>query len=379
MKKFLLVLLVILPLAGAGAWWGWEFIHQEEKNQLSTVKVMRGNLEERVTAIGTIKPKIDVEVGAQISGQLTKIYVEVGDQVEEGQLLAEIDTEVLQAKVTASKAQIQAQKAQLKDRRAQLTLAQQRYRRQQNLYKNQAVTQEDLQQAEANFLSAQAQVEQLVAQIQQNEASLQAEEANLKYGRITAPISGTVVSLPARQGQTLNANQQAPVILTLADLSTMRVETEVSEADISRLSVGMPAFFTTLGNQNRRWQGELLRIDPTPQVQNNVVLYNAPFDVKNKNNQLLPQMTAQVFFVVAKADNALIAPLAALQRQPRGVYLAKVKTANGIEERQVKLGVNNRIEAEVISGLNEGDELVLAAVKSATRPSSPMGSPMRMR
>lgn len=379
MKKFLLVILVILPLAGAGAWWGWESIHQEEKNQLSTVKVMRGNLEERVTAIGTIKPKIDVEVGAQISGQLTKIYVEVGDQVEEGQLLAEIDTEVLEAKVTASKAQIQAQKAQLKDRRAQLTLAQQRYRRQQNLYKNQAVTQEDLQQAEANFLSAQAQVEQLVAQIQQNEASLQAEEANLKYGRITAPISGTVVSLPARQGQTLNANQQAPVILTLADLSTMRVETEVSEADISRLSVGMPAFFTTLGNQNRRWQGELLRIDPTPQVQNNVVLYNAPFDVKNKNNQLLPQMTAQVFFVVAKADNALIAPLAALQRQPRGVYLAKVKTANGIEERQVKLGVNNRIEAEVISGLNEGDELVLAAVKSATRPSSPMGSPMRMR
>lgn len=376
-KKLWLVLLAIFVVLGGATWAGLKFFSPENTQQLATAKVTRGNLEERVTAIGTIKPQVDVEVGAQISGQLTKIYVEVGDEVEEGQLLAEIDTEVLEAKVTAGKAQIKAQQAQLKDRRAQLTLAQQRFTRQQNLYKNQAVTEEELQQAEATFLSAQAQVEQLIAQIEQNQASLQAEEANLKYGRILAPINGTVVNLPARQGQTLNANQQAPVILTLADLSSMRVETEVSEADISRLKVGMPAFFTTLGNQNLRWQGKLLRIEPTPKIENNVVLYNAPFDVTNKNNQLLPQMTAQVFFVVAKADNALIAPLAALQRQPQNKYLARVKTATGIEERQVTLGVNNRIEAEVLSGLNEGDELVLTT--SSNKPVATGAMSMRMR
>ena len=134
----------------------------------------------------------------------------------------------------------------------------------------------------------------------------------------------------------------------------------MSEADISRLYVGMPAYFTTLGSQGQRWQGKLLRIEPTPVVENNVVLYNAPFDVENLEGKLLPQMTAQVFFIVAEAKNALLIPTAALQRLERNTYQATVLHSDGRQEkRQVKVGENDRIQAQILEGLNEGESLLL--------------------
>ena len=310
----------------------WFFGKNKVEQRLPTAKVTRGNLQERVTATGTLNPKNYVDVGAQISGQLVNLHVEVGSEVEAGQLLAEIDARVLEANVAASRAQLRAQAAQLRDRKAQLKLAGQHFERQKMLRKDEAVTEETVQQAEASFISSQAQVEQLEAQIEQNQSSLAADEANLEYARILAPISGTVVSINARQGQTLNANQQAPLILQIADLSKMRVETQVSEADISRLNVGMPVYFTTLGSQSDRWQGNLLRIEPTPVVENNVVLYNAPFDVENPKGKLLPQMTAQVFFIVAEAKNALLVPTAALQREGKN-YQATIFQQTGEREK----------------------------------------------
>ncbi|MBE0507179.1 MAG: efflux RND transporter periplasmic adaptor subunit [Marinospirillum sp.] len=358
-KKILLLLLVVLLVAAAI--YGWQqFKAPERSTHLPSATVTRGNLQEQVTATGTINPRNYVDVGAQISGQLLRLHVEVGDPVEAGQLLAEIDARVLEANVAASRAQLRAQAAQLRDRQAQLKLAQLHYQRQQNLRADEAVTEEALQQAEASYLSAAAQLDQLQAQIEQNQSSLAADEANLEYARILAPISGTVVSINARQGQTLNANQQAPVILQIADLSQMRVETRVSEADVSRLRVSMPAYFTTLGSQGQRWRGELLRIEPTPVIENNVVLYNAPFDVENRRNQLLPQMTAQVFFIVAETQDALLAPSAALQRLDRQRYQVTVLTPGGSQEvREVQVGVNNRIQAEILSGLQEGEILLL--------------------
>lgn len=350
-------LILLLLVAAAGAW--WFFGKNKVEQRLPTAKVTRGNLQERVTATGTLNPKNYVDVGAQISGQLVNLHVEVGSEVEAGQLLAEIDARVLEANVAASRAQLRAQAAQLRDRKAQLKLAGQHFERQKMLRKDEAVTEETVQQAEASFISSQAQVEQLEAQIEQNQSSLAADEANLEYARILAPISGTVVSINARQGQTLNANQQAPLILQIADLSKMRVETQVSEADISRLNVGMPVYFTTLGSQSDRWQGNLLRIEPTPVVENNVVLYNAPFDVDNPKGKLLPQMTAQVFFIVAEAKNALLVPTAALQREGKN-YQATILHPDGRQEvRQIKVGVNDRIQAEVLEGLNEGEALLL--------------------
>src|SRR5690606_5199909 len=137
----------------------------------------------------------------------------------------------------------------------------------------------------------------LSAEVLQAESNLKANETTLGYTRIYAPMDGTIMSLQARQGQTLNANQQAPIILRIGDLSTMTVWTQVSEADVAQLKPGMPAYFTTLGSGKQRWTGRLQQILPTPEILNNVVLYTALFDADNRDQQLLPQMTAQVFFV----------------------------------------------------------------------------------
>lgn len=371
------VALGLLALITVIGWSLWFFLQDTADLQLPTAKVSRGDLHDRVTATGSLTPINYVDVGAQVSGQLVDLHVEVGSQVEQGQLLAEIDARVLAANVAASRAQLRAQAAQLKDRQAQLKLAQLHFKRQQNLFAQQAVTEEALQQAEAGFLSSQAQVEQLQAQIEQNQSALAADEANLEYTRIVAPISGTVVSISARQGQTLNANQQAPIILQIADLTQMRVETQVSEADISRLRVGMPAYFTTLGSQGQRWHGQLVRIEPTPTVENNVVLYNAPFDVANPDGKLLPQMTAQVFFIVAEAKNALLIPTAALQGRPGQQQVSVVLPDGSQEVRSVQLGVTDRIQVEVLAGVNEGETLVLQVGRASSAAGAAMMPRMR--
>ncbi len=194
-------------------------------------------------------------------------------------------------------------------------------------------------------------------------------------------MSGTVVSITARQGQTLVASQQAPVIMQIADLDTMTVRTQVSEADISKLKVGMTAYFTTLGNPDRRRFGKLRQILPTPTLVNNVVLFDALFDVDNPDRDLMPQMTAQVFFVVGSAKNVPIVPMTALKTVRGGggarKYSVQVVGADGsIEERSVEVGVVTRTQAEIKSGLKVGDRVVLSAQAA---PPAPAGQGARPR
>ncbi|MER2554568.1 MAG: efflux RND transporter periplasmic adaptor subunit, partial [Thauera sp.] len=306
--------LILLPVLLAGGWYARTAV-LGERDPLATYQftsVQRGDIEDVVTATGTLQPRDFVDVGAQVSGQLRKIHVEVGDTVDAGQLLAEIDPTVYRARVDGSRAQLKNLRAQLRDREAQLDLAHIQLRRQRALMAEDATTKESLQTADASAKSAAAQLEALRAQIEQIESTLRADEANLQYARILSPMRGTVVSITARQGQTLNTNQQAPVVMRIADLSTMTVQTQVSEADVSRLKLGMEAYFTTLGGSGKRWQGSLEKVEPTPTVTNNVVLYNALFNVPNPDGRLMTQMTAQVFFVVAQAKGALLVPMAAL-------------------------------------------------------------------
>lgn len=412
------VLLILIPLLLAGGWYAWPRLFAK-KDGLAAYQfsaVQRGDIEDVVTATGTLQPRDYVDVGAQVSGQLKEIRVEVGDEVKAGDLLAQIDPTVYRARVDASRAQLRNLRAQLKDREAQLTLAQIQLRRQRALMAEDATTKESLQTAEASAQSAEAQLEALRAQIEQIESTLRADEANLQYARILSPMSGTVVSITARQGQTLNTNQQAPVVMRIADLSTMTVQTQVSEADISRLSIGMEAYFTTLGGAGKRWQGTLEKIEPTPTVTNNVVLYNALFDVPNPDRGLMTQMTAQVFFIVSQAKDVLLVPMAALtQGAPRapqagtppapaaaggngalrgtgqgaGQGMGPGRGGNtptsaaprqgtvkvddgrgGLEERRVELGVSNRVQAQVLSGLAEGERVVagLSVGGSGNRP-----------
>ncbi|EGI77082.1 hypothetical protein HGR_07211 [Hylemonella gracilis ATCC 19624] len=320
-----------LVLIGAG-WGGWQWWERKSNAQSSylTALVQRGDIEDVVTATGLLQPRDYVDVGAQVSGQLNKILVEVGSEVQAGQLLAEIGAEQSAARVTANRASLRAQRATLAQRQVELAKAERDLRRQKNLLADEATTAEAVQNAETTVLSTRAQIQSLEAQIEQADASMQVEEANLKYAKIYAPMAGTVVSISARQGQTLNANQSAPTILRIADLSVMTVQAQVSEADVSRLRVGMPVYFTTLGSGGQRWQSTLKKVEPTPTVTNNVVLYNALFDVPNPQRRLMSQMTAQVFFVVAQAKGVLTVPMAGLtiQRGAQGPR-AGAGSANG--------------------------------------------------
>src|SRR5580765_6828005 len=275
--------------------------------------VQRGDLEDAVTATGILQPRDYVDVGTQVSGQLKKLGVEIGSRVKAGQLIAEIDPTVYRSRVEADQAQLRTQQAQLQDKRAQLTLAEQQHQRQVNLMKDNATTQDALQTAEAALGSATAQIDVLKAQIEQTQSTLRGDEASLSYTKIYAPMSGTVVAQSAKQGQTLNANQQAPLIVRIADLSTMTVQSQVSEADVSRLRPGLPVYFTTLGDAGKRWYGKLRQINPTPETVNNVVLYDALFDVDNRDDRKSTRLTAQIFFVAAQAKNAVLVPVSALR------------------------------------------------------------------
>lgn len=356
-------------LAAAGlAWFLWLAPHNRATDYL-TAEVQRADIEDSITALGTLGPLEYVDVGTQVSGQLLRLHVELGDRVEQGQLLAEIDPTLYLARVEASTAQLENLQAQLADREAQQTLARLQAERQRSLIALDATSQESVESAEATLRSAQAQIAAIKAQIRQTESTLRGDQADLDYTRIHAPMSGTIVQQLANQGQTLNANQTAPVVVQIADLSTMTVRTQVSEADISRLEVGMPAYFSTLGRPERRWEGTLRQILPTPEVINNVVLFNALFDVSNSDGDLLPQMSAQVFFVRAAAEDALTIPVAALhQSGPASAtgnsYSVQVLGARGeAEQRQIRVGTRNRVLVEVLEGLREGEQVIIGGYK----------------
>ena len=374
-RRALIVIACLIPIIAVAAWQ----VLPPGRDTLTTVTVTRGNIENSVTALGTLQPRRYVDVGAQASGQIRKIHVEAGDQVQEGQLLVEIDPSTQKAKLDASRYAIENLKAQLQEQKAQHELARQKYQRQQRLAAGNATREEDVQTAKAELSATQARVDMFQAQILQAQASLRSDEAELGYTRIYAPMTGTVVAVDARVGQTLNAQQQTPLILRIAKLSPMTVWAEVSEADIGHVKPGMTAYFTTLSGGNRRWTSTVRQILPIPPKPLNetqgsgspnstsksgsgrVVLYTVLLDVDNSDNALMAEMTTQVFFVASQVKDALTAPVAALLgTSSTDKQIARVVGKNGrIEERQVQLGISDRLRVQVLDGLNEGDRLLI--------------------
>jgi macrolide-specific efflux system membrane fusion protein len=359
MKKALICLATVAML-GAGAYGAWRvWAAPAGRSQAPvTALVQRTDLEDTVSATGTLQPRDYVDVGTQVSGQVKTLHVEIGNVVKKGDLLAEIDPTVYLSKVDADQAQLSNLQAQLTDRQAQLKLAEQKAQRQANMMREQATTAEAVQTAQAELQSAKAQIDGIRAQIQQTRSTLRGDQANLGYTKIYAPMAGTVVTQAAKEGQTLNANQSAPIVLRIADLTTMTVQTQVSEADVARLRLGMPVYFTTLGDQRKRWYGTLRQIYPTPEVVNNVVLYDALFDVPNAEGALMTQMTTQVFFVVAEAKDAVVVPVSAVRRTGHGKATVNLPDSDGkVETREVEIGVTNRVSAQVLSGLQPGEQV----------------------
>lgn len=375
LKRWSILGLLVLGLA-ALLWWG--FFRTVETVQ--TIPVRLGSIENAVTALGVLQPQRYVDVGAQVSGQIRRIAVRPGDKVTKGDLLLEIDPAIQQATVQTNRATLASLRAQLAEQQAQHDFARQQAQRQQQLAAEEATKLEDVQSAQLQARVSQARIDSLKAQIEGAASTLTGNEALLGYTRIYAPIAGTVVTLDAREGQTLNATYQTPNVMRIADLSRMTVWTEVSEADVGRIRPGMPTYFTTLGLQDqggspRRWEGKLRQVLPAPPTapgaaqstgQNaapagKVVLYTALFDVDNQDGALMPQMSAQVFFVAAAARDVLVAPLAALEsvkREAAGHFTARVLAGEQVQTRQVRIGVRDRLLGEVLDGLAEGDQLV---------------------
>ncbi|RJG02823.1 efflux RND transporter periplasmic adaptor subunit [Noviherbaspirillum sedimenti] len=366
-RKLIVVGVVVFAMFGCGVA-ASSYFAKKNAAPLNTVTVTQGDIEKTVTSLGKLKPKDYVDVGTQVSGQLKKVQVAIGDRVNKGDLIAEVDATVYETKIRTGRANLENLRAQLVQQQAEASLAQLQFDRNRDLLKERAISQETVEANQSALQVAKAKVAATQAQIKAAQATLDGDTANLGYTKIYAPMAGTVVSQTTLQGQTVNANQAAPVIVRVANLDTMTVWAQVAEADITKVKAGAPAYFTTLGNAERRWKGTVRQVMPTPETVNDVVLYNVLVDVDNRQQALMTDMTVQVFFVLDEARDALLVPLAALQ-PARGkdpsLYRARVAMADGVAERTVKVGVTNRTTAAVLSGLNAGDKVVVAQASPA--------------
>jgi macrolide-specific efflux system membrane fusion protein len=342
-----------------------------------TAQVTRGDLEQTVEATGTLEPKQIVSVGAQVSGRIEKLNVEIGQVVRQGELIAQIDAQTESNALKTSQAELANMVAQRASQAATLARAEKAFHRQQVMVPGEATSAADYESAEADLKAAQAQLAALDAQIRQARVNVNTAHVNLNYTRIVAPMDGVVVAIVTKQGQTVNANQSAPTIVILAKLDVMQVKAEVSEADVIKVQPGMPVYFTILGDPDHRYETKLLQIEPAPEsIVNEVnsststsstsssssaIYYNALFEVPNTDGKLRALMTAQVSIVLAKKKNAVLIPSAALGEKAKdGRYTVQVVDGNGHgEPRQVRIGLNNNVSAEVLDGLKVGERVVV--------------------
>jgi len=350
-----------------------------DQGPVEFVTVSRGDIEKTVLATGTLKPSLQVNVGAQVNGQLTKVHVRQGDQVQKGQLLAEIDPTLQLSELRKSQAELASAEAQKRSAVVTLRQFQLELNRQLRLDRESAGTKSILEQAQARVATQKAQIEVNQAEIVRAQMSLETAQANLGFTRIGAPIDGVVLGIVTQEGQTIVSSQSAPTILVLADVSTMSVHTRISEADILKVKVGQPLWFHVLAEPQRRYDSQMQAIQdaPTQALQDNngdnssqdqpsAVYYNGMFNIANPQGVLRTSMTAQVFVVVEQAKSALLLPVAALgAEQGENRYQVQVLKQGRAESRLIKVGINDRQFVEVLEGLQEGEQVMVTAVASA--------------
>lgn len=334
------------------------------KDGASIITIKTGSIEDVVTAQGKLEPKDYVDVGAQVSGQIKTLHAEIGDVVNEGDLIAEIDPQVYETRIAGTEAQLKTLSAQRLEQNAQIKLAKQKLDRAKTLIAADALSQQDLEDAQTAYDVANAQGRSLSAQIEQAQSTLEGDKVNLSYTKIYAPMTGTIVVQAIKQGQTINASQTAPVIVQIANLDLMTARAQVAEADVGKLKTDMDVYFTTLGSQGRKWDGTIRQILPSPETLNDVVLYNVLVDVDNKDRSLMTGMTTQMFFVVGSAKDVPVIPVTALGKrlndqdnESGDAY--EVTTLNG--KKTIHIGMMTRTEAEVTAGLNAGDKVTTKA------------------
>jgi macrolide-specific efflux system membrane fusion protein len=373
MKKSRWILVIIMLIfVVAGGYWHYIYspnlsAQRAEKSLLMT-PVQKGDIEDIVTAQGTLEPKSFVDLGVQVSGQLKKVLVSIGDNVNAGDLIAEIDPMPYEARVQVDKARIHDLHAQIAQQQANLEKSLRDFNLNKSLNKRHVISEQVLLDSETLVKVSKAQVQSLQAQLEGAEATLKGDIVNLGYTKIFTPIKGTVVIQDPREGQTLNASQMAPVVARIANLDVLTARAQVAEADIMKLRVGMPAYFTTLGDPDVKWHGKIRLIQPSPEVINQVVLYDVLVDVDNQKRKLATGMSVQAFFVVAQAKDVLVIPVSALGKRDRKedsgnglAYHVNTYKDQKVTDQVIHVGLMNRKLVEVRDGLKLHEQVLLNA------------------
>ncbi len=320
-----------------------------------------------------------VNVGAQVSGQVKKLYIKAGDNVRKGQLIAEIDDQPQRSDLRNAQAALSVAQADLQTRQATLVRQQAQFQRLQQMVKTNAVSRQDFDTAAEAWRIAQAELTAQQARVIQAQIEVDKKQLDLGYTRIMAPIDGTVVAIVTKQGQTVNAVQSAPTIAKLAQLGTMTIKVQISEADITNIQPGQQAWFTTFANPDKRYNATLRSIELAPESvmkddalmgnsENNTVsstnaavYYNALLDVPNPDNALRISMTAQVNLLRDQAKNALLVPVQATKKASDGrTYVEIADQNNQPEKRYITTGISDSVDIQVLSGLRLGEKVILA-------------------
>ncbi len=369
-KHFFLLFIVIVALAAGYFYYG----NKNDKTiTYLTETVQRGNLQKTVIATGTIRAYNRVEVGAQVSGKIEKIYVTLGQKVKTGDLIAQIDSSTQQNTLDTATAKLASYQAQLKAKKVAYSVAKSSYDRLAKLYAKKSVSLDEFESAKDTLATAEAAIEEIDASIKQAEIEVNDAKTNLGYTKIVAPIDATIISIPVSEGQTVNANQTTPTIVQVADLSKVLIKPEISEGDITKVTAGMEVKFSTLSDPDKIYQATIDSVDPamttltdneyTESVSDtNAVYYYANVVVENPDNNLRIGMTTQNTITIADIKNTLLIPTMTLKKQNNKVFVNVLTTANQVEQREVQIGLNDDMNTQILSGLNEGEKVVSSQV-----------------
>ena len=354
----------------------------EKAAEYRTAKVEQGEITTSVSATGKVDAVVTVEVGSQVSGRVQKLFADFNSRVEKGQVVAQIDPSLFEAQVEQARAKLANDEANTEKARVLLADAKRALKRMETLFARDFVSESEKEAAQSAHDSAVANLKAAETQIAQDRASLKLSEANLRYATILSPVDGIVISRNVSVGQTVAASLQAPTLFTIAqDLTEMKVDTSVDEADIGRVAIGQEAEFTVDAYPDTPFRGTVQDIYNQPVVLQNVVTYAAIIRVKNPELKLRPGMTANVTIRVAHKENVLKLPNAALRYRPEGESGRSVQVKKGggrttdvwvLREGKelavpVTLGLSDGSFTEVLSGdLKLGDRVITERLGGAT-------------
>jgi HlyD family secretion protein len=390
MKRKIIVLFIILIIAIAAGGVYWFIFHKEKPVRYKTAPVLRGDLTAQVVANGTVNPVTIVQVGSQISGTIIKLVADFNSVVTRGQVIAQIDPALLQAKV--DQAQADLRNAQAVQEREKVTALDngRTLKRYQSLLAQELISQMDVDVAQTKVDQSLATIKGAQAQVEQARANLASAQTNLHYATIRSPVNGIVISRNVDVGQTVAASLQAPTLFTIAqDLKEMEIHTSVDEADIGRIKLDQPALFTVDSYPGESFNAKVGQIRNAATTVQNVVTYDVVLEVKNPLLKLKPGMTANVSIITEEKTGVLKIPNAALRFRPpskepkekpeakktaKGPKVYRVDPQNRLISVPLQPGISDGQYTEVVKGQLQEDDLVVVDIQSDKDPKK-NGSP----